>query len=173
MKAPSTGSDHHESRIRSVQNEVPKKSVCSQPEEASFHGPHAGSFAWCMLRRCWMLAHEVQRGQVAMTISRTPTLAFIVACGGALLLAASVSLSTLMLWHIHSAGGYVDTYVVAPVWLPVSFVACSALVLLGSAIVRRGSRSVGNKGSRLATVGAFLTAIAWIVCGILWLIMRS
>src|SRR3546814_424240 len=41
-KAPSTGSDRHESRIRSLQNEIPQEPVCGQAQEACLHAPLRG-----------------------------------------------------------------------------------------------------------------------------------
>src|SRR3546814_3742525 len=41
-KVPSTGSDRHESRIRSLQNEIPQEPVCGQAQEACLHAPLRG-----------------------------------------------------------------------------------------------------------------------------------
>src|SRR3546814_10657410 len=41
-KVPSTGSDRHESRIRSLQNEIPHEPECGQAQESCLHAPLRG-----------------------------------------------------------------------------------------------------------------------------------
>lgn len=99
------------------------------------------------------------------------TLTAFLAGVGVLLLVGSVGLSALLLWHRVAAGSG-DTYIVLPFWLPVAFVGCSVVVVIGSAVVRRnvGRHRKGSSAHRLASAAMLLTGAAWGVCGIMWVV---
>jgi len=91
---------------------------------------------------------------------------------GALLLTASVGFSALLLWHRVVAGGGA-TYVLAPLWLPIAFASCSALVVVGFAALRRKVGHLESSARRFANAAMLLTVAAWVICGIAWVAAGS
>ena len=108
-----------------------------------------------------------------MTHSRTPISAFLLAGGGALLFASSASFLVLLRLHRTLAGDYGAPYVVAPLWVPIAFLACSALVLFGSIAIRRNPKHHSHTARRLAIAGSLFTVAAWAICGVSWLVASS
>jgi hypothetical protein len=88
---------------------------------------------------------------------------------GAVLFAISAGFLALLLWHQTLVWHFGGTYVVFAPWLPVAFIACSLVVVVGSALVRNTAKP--SRSSALAAM--LLTAAAWVTGGIAWAVMGT